>query len=128
MHHPKAGALQLFRGRRRNQQIDKWIAHPLARGKAGRNDSFVCFEMAPVAGGQPIKAEMTAGIRKLCIQSKSARHVLGSCGIVLQSREQRGAIENSRGMIKIIDRKRLEEASCECYNVIQNFNGGLGLK
>jgi len=42
--------------------------------------------------------------------------------------EQRGAIENSRGMIKIIDRKRLEEASCECYNVIQNFNGGLGLK
>ena len=42
--------------------------------------------------------------------------------------EQRGAIENSRGMIKIIDRKRLEEASCECYNVIQNFNGGLGLR
>src|SRR5215475_527050 len=41
--------------------------------------------------------------------------------------EQRGAIENSRGMIKIIDRKRLEEASCECYSVIQNFNGGLGL-
>ena len=42
--------------------------------------------------------------------------------------EQRGAIETSRGMIKIIDRKCLEEASCECYDVIQNFNGGLGLR
>ena len=42
--------------------------------------------------------------------------------------EQRGAIENSRGSIRIIDRKRLEEASCECYGVIQNFNGGLGLR
>src|SRR5690349_14066026 len=42
--------------------------------------------------------------------------------------EQRGAIENSRGTIRVIDRKRLEEASCECYNVIQNFNGCLGLK
>jgi CRP-like cAMP-binding protein len=42
--------------------------------------------------------------------------------------EQAGLIENCRGMIKILNRKSLEEAACECYGVIQNFNGGLGLR
>jgi len=28
----------------------------------------------------------------------------------------------------VLNRKSLEEAACECYGVIQNFNGGLGLK
>ena len=42
--------------------------------------------------------------------------------------ESAGLIENMRGMVKILNRKSLEEASCECYRVIQHFNGGLGLK
>lgn len=42
--------------------------------------------------------------------------------------EQNGMIENVRGTVTIINRKQLEEASCECYGVIQNFNGGLGLR
>ncbi len=42
--------------------------------------------------------------------------------------ENAGLIENMRGMVKILNRKNLEEASCECYGVIQHFNGGLGLK
>jgi CRP-like cAMP-binding protein len=42
--------------------------------------------------------------------------------------ENAGLIENLRGSVKIINRKSLEEAACECYGVIQNFNGGLGLK
>jgi len=37
-------------------------------------------------------------------------------------------IENMRGTVKVLNRKGLEEAACECYGVIQHFNGGLGLK
>lgn len=42
--------------------------------------------------------------------------------------ENAGLIENMRGTVKILNRKNLEAAACECYGVIQNFNGGLGLK
>jgi CRP-like cAMP-binding protein len=42
--------------------------------------------------------------------------------------ENAGLIENLRGSVKILNRKSLEEAACECYGVIQLFNGGLGLK
>jgi CRP-like cAMP-binding protein len=42
--------------------------------------------------------------------------------------ENAGLIENLRGTVKILNRKSLEELACECYGVIQNFNGGLGLK
>lgn len=42
--------------------------------------------------------------------------------------EHAGLIENLRGSVKILNRKSLEEAACECYGVIQHFNGGLGLK
>ena len=42
--------------------------------------------------------------------------------------ENAGLIDNSRGAVKILNRKNLEESACECYGVIQNFNGGLGLK
>jgi CRP-like cAMP-binding protein len=41
--------------------------------------------------------------------------------------ERAGLIENTRGSVKIVNRKRLEDAACECYAVIQNFNSGLGL-
>jgi CRP-like cAMP-binding protein len=44
---------------------------------------------------------------------------------VLESAE---LIENARGTIKVLNRKGLEDAACECYGVIQQFNGGLGLK
>jgi CRP-like cAMP-binding protein len=42
--------------------------------------------------------------------------------------ENAGLIENLRGTVKVLNRKVLEEAACECYGVIQHFNGGLGLK
>jgi CRP-like cAMP-binding protein len=42
--------------------------------------------------------------------------------------ESAGLIQNLRGTVKILNRKSLEEAACECYGVIQHFNGGLGLK
>jgi CRP-like cAMP-binding protein len=42
--------------------------------------------------------------------------------------ENAGLIENQRGTVRLLNRKSLEGAACECYGVIQNFNGGLGLK
>jgi CRP-like cAMP-binding protein len=42
--------------------------------------------------------------------------------------ENAGVIQNLRGTVKVLNRKGLEQAACECYGVIQNFNGGLGLR
>lgn len=42
--------------------------------------------------------------------------------------ESSGLIENMRGTVKILNRKGLEKAACECYGVVQHLNGGLGLK
>ena len=42
--------------------------------------------------------------------------------------ESAGMIENRRGTLQVIDRKQLENTACECYHVIKNFNGGLGLR
>jgi CRP-like cAMP-binding protein len=42
--------------------------------------------------------------------------------------ESSGLIENMRGTVRVVNRKSLEQAACECYAVIQHFNGGLGLK
>ena len=41
--------------------------------------------------------------------------------------ERAGLIENTRGNVKILNRKRLEDAACECYGAIQNFSSGLAL-
>jgi CRP-like cAMP-binding protein len=42
--------------------------------------------------------------------------------------ERAGLIENTRGAVQIINRKRLEDAACECYGAIQNFRAGLTLQ
>ena len=44
---------------------------------------------------------------------------------VLQRKE---LIEYSRGAVKIVNRKKLEDSACECYGVVQQYNGELGLK
>lgn len=51
-----------------------------------------------------------------------------SVSLAAGSLEHSGLIENLRGTVKIINRKSLENVACECYAVIQHFNGGLGLK
>jgi CRP-like cAMP-binding protein len=40
-----------------------------------------------------------------------------SAGLVLQSLEQQGMVRATRGKITILDRTRLESASCECYRI-----------
>jgi CRP-like cAMP-binding protein len=42
--------------------------------------------------------------------------------------ERAGLIENTRGNVKILNRKRLEDAACECYGAIQNFHTALALQ
>jgi CRP-like cAMP-binding protein len=42
--------------------------------------------------------------------------------------EDSGLIENLRGTVRVLNRKNLEAAACECYGVIQHFNGRMGLK
>lgn len=41
--------------------------------------------------------------------------------------ERAGLIENTRGNVKIVNRKRLEDAACECYGAIQTFHAALAL-
>src|ERR1700737_1491980 len=37
-------------------------------------------------------------------------------------------IEYTRGAVKIVNRKKLEDAACECYGVIRQYDDELGLK
>jgi predicted nucleic acid-binding protein len=42
--------------------------------------------------------------------------------------QKRGIIEYTRGAVKIVNRKKLEDSVCECYGVIRQYDGELGLK
>src|ERR1035437_690558 len=44
---------------------------------------------------------------------------------VLQGQE---LIEYTRGAVEIVNRKKLEDSACECYEVIRQYDGELGLK
>jgi CRP-like cAMP-binding protein len=44
---------------------------------------------------------------------------------VLQRKE---LIEYTRGAVKIVNRKRLEDSACECYGVIRQYDNEIGLK
>jgi CRP-like cAMP-binding protein len=42
--------------------------------------------------------------------------------------QKRKLIEYTRGAVKIVNRRKLEDSACECYGVIQQYDGELGLK
>jgi CRP-like cAMP-binding protein len=48
--------------------------------------------------------------------------------VAAESMQKKRIIECTRGAVKILNRKRLEGFACECYGVIQQFNGALLLK
>ena len=48
--------------------------------------------------------------------------------LAAESMQKKRVIEYTRGAVKILNRKRLEGFACECYGVIQQFNGALLLK
>jgi CRP-like cAMP-binding protein len=53
------------------------------------------------------------------------RPTVSPAAAVLQKRE---IIEYTRGAVKIVNRKKLEDSACECYGVIQQYDRELGLK
>ncbi len=42
--------------------------------------------------------------------------------------QKKKIIEYTRGAVKIVNRKKLENSACECYGVIQRYDSELGLK
>jgi CRP-like cAMP-binding protein len=42
--------------------------------------------------------------------------------------QKKGLIEYTRGAVKVVNRKKLEDCACECYGVIRQYDGELGLK
>ena len=42
--------------------------------------------------------------------------------------QKKKIIEYTRGAVKIVKRKKLEDSACECYGVIRQYDGELGLK
>jgi CRP-like cAMP-binding protein len=42
--------------------------------------------------------------------------------------QRKKIIEYTRGAVKIVNRKKLEDSACECYAVIRLYDGELGLK
>jgi len=51
-----------------------------------------------------------------------------SVSVAAGTLQRRSLIEYTRGAVKILNRKKLEGFVCECYGIIQQFNGELGLK
>jgi len=42
--------------------------------------------------------------------------------------QRAGTIENLRGSVKILNRKDLEDAACECYRALQHFHEGMDVR
>ena len=42
--------------------------------------------------------------------------------------QQKRIIEYAHGSVRILNRKKLETSSCECYSVIRQFTGELVLR
>jgi CRP-like cAMP-binding protein len=53
------------------------------------------------------------------------RPSVSSAAGILQKRK---LIEYTRGAVEIVNRKKLEDSACECYGVIRQYDGELGLR
>lgn len=54
----------------------------------------------------------------------TSRPTVSHAAAILQKRK---GIEYTRGGVKIVNRHKLEACACECYGIIQQFNGELGI-
>jgi CRP-like cAMP-binding protein len=71
------------------------------------------------SGSLPITHDFLATM--LGTDRPSVSHAAG----VLQKKK---LIEYTRGAVKIVNRKKLENSACECYGVVRQYDGELGLK
>jgi len=51
-----------------------------------------------------------------------------SVSLAAGSLQRKETIQYTPGAVRVLNRKKLEECACECYGLIQQFNGSLGLK
>jgi CRP-like cAMP-binding protein len=51
-----------------------------------------------------------------------------SVSLAAEQLQKRRIIDYLRGAVRIVNRKKLEESACECYQAIQQFNGAVDLK
>jgi len=51
-----------------------------------------------------------------------------SVSLAASGLQKRRIIEYTRGSVRILNRKKLESSACECYSIIQQFNGELALR
>jgi CRP-like cAMP-binding protein len=51
-----------------------------------------------------------------------------SVSVAAGALQRKKLIEYTRGAVKIVNRKKLEDSACECYGVIRQYDGELGLK
>lgn len=49
-----------------------------------------------------------------------------SVSVAAGALQRKRIIEYSHGSVKVLNRKKLESSACECYSVIQEFNGAMG--
>ena len=50
-----------------------------------------------------------------------------SVTIAAAALQRKKAIRYTRGLVKVLNRKKLEASACECYRVVQELNGALAL-
>src|ERR1700694_236989 len=51
-----------------------------------------------------------------------------SVSLAARKLQDDGLIEYTRGAATVVNRKKLEDSACECYGVIQQYDGEIGLK
>src|ERR1700686_5263425 len=71
------------------------------------------------SGGLPITHDFIATMMG------TDRSTVSLAALVLQ---KKGIINYVRGAVKIVNRRKLEKSTCECYEVIQGFENDLGLR
>jgi CRP-like cAMP-binding protein len=51
-----------------------------------------------------------------------------SVSLAAANLQRKGIIDYTRGAVRILNRKALEGTACECYQIIQQFNGEIDLR
>jgi CRP-like cAMP-binding protein len=51
-----------------------------------------------------------------------------SVSVAAAGLQKKDLIKYTRGGVKIVNRKKLEDSACECYATIRQYDGELGLK